>query len=292
MSKYDELVKQLAVLRPKDFIEWVCPHIHNIEKVSFEDREFPLTYRRVDTLYKVKAKEVGKFFVHLEFQASLSSDLSIRLHEYSVRIRRQLKSPVMTVVVFLNSTPAIKAFEPVDRLEFAGTISEFHYTKIILSEQRWLEIINKGLPALWSLIPLTRIPKGDERQALSKATEAIEHIPDKELRGELAAVLYLLGGYRYSGTIKEIMKEKVMQDLMQSKTYHKMAEEERMRGKLQGKLEDLLNILSRRDKVSKKLQKRLQAIQSLEKLDNLIDIALTTESLAEFVEKMEYLICQ
>lgn len=289
MAKYDDLIKQLARLRPEDFVQWVCPQVRRIEKVSFEDREFELTYRRVDILYRVKAQETGEFLVHLEFQASLRGDFSIRLHEYSTRIRRQFKLPVRTVVVFLKATQDIQRLEPVDRFELAGeVISEFRYTKIILPKEEWKTIIAKGIPALWPLISLSQIPKGEEHQALSKAAECVEALLDANLRGELAAVLYLLGGYRYSETVEKVIKEKLMQELMQSKTYQKVAEMERRTGKLEGEVAALCKILYQRfGKIPAKLQKQLNAIRSVEELDRLIDIALASNSLSEFKSQVK-----
>lgn len=291
MAKYDDLVKRLARLCPKDFVQWVCPKLQKIENVSFEDREFELTYRRVDTLYKVRAKTTGEFFLHLEFQANLSDDLSLRLHEYSARIHRELKSPVKTVVVFLDATPAIKSLESVDRMDLAGEpISEFRYTKIILPEEYWESVIAKGLPALWPLIPFTRIPQGEERQALHKAVDAIDHLQDAQMRAELAAVLYLLGGYAYSGTIEAVIEEKLMLDLMQSETYRKMAESAQKNGEVKGEVKALLKILKRMfGPIPPTLQKQIEEIKSVKKLDTLIDTVLTSTSLDEFRAKMEEL---
>ncbi len=293
MSKYDDLLKKLARLSPQDFVEWLCPQFPKIEKVTFEDREFELTYRRVDTLYKVKATQVGEFFIHLEFQASLSSDLAMRLHEYSARIHRELNLPIKTVVIFLDSTPAIKALKPVERLELAGEIiSEFHYTKIVLPEESWETVVAKGLPAILPLIPFTKIPPGEERQALSKAADAIENLQNAKIRAELAAALYLLAGYTYSETIQDVIKEKLMLDLMQSKTYRKMAENEQKTGEIKGEInakrEDLFKILKRMfGQTSAELEAQIKAMRSVKKLDALIDLALTCSSLDEFQAKME-----
>ena len=132
MPKYDPIMKRLGRLLPDDFVKWLCPNF-NPQQVTFEDREFELTQRRVDLLYKVKTEDVGEFFLHLEFQGAWEKDFSVRLHEYSTRIRREFDLPVKTVAVFLDSSSTIRETEPVDRCELAGElISEFHYTKIIL----------------------------------------------------------------------------------------------------------------------------------------------------------------
>ena len=224
MSKYDDLVKRLGRLCPDDFVRWLFPNL-KVKKVSFEDREFELTYRRVDLLYKVNAEKLGEFYFHLEFQVILEDDFAMRLHEYVTRIHRQFGLPVKTVAVFLDSTQAIKDLLPVDRHEFAGElISEFHYTKIILPEEQWSEVMTKGIPALLPLIPLTKIQKGEEKEALSQAAKVIAKLPDKQLRKELAAILYLIGGYDYKEAIKEVIGEKLMLDLMKSATYQETIE--------------------------------------------------------------------
>ena len=224
-GKYDDLVKRLGRLRPNDFVQWLCSDLGKVQSVSFEDREFELTHRRVDVLYKVKTKEVGEFYFHLEFQGALKRDFSIRLHEYATRIRREFKLPVRTVAVFLSSTKAIRNLIPVDRCKIAGeVVSEFHYTKLILPRENWKSIIAKRLPALLPLIPLTKIPKGEEQKALAKAADGIESLLDDELRSELAAVFYLVGGYTYPENVRQVIGEKLMLDLMKSATYRETFE--------------------------------------------------------------------
>ena len=193
------------------------------------------------------------------------------------------------MVVFLESTKAIEALEPVDRSELAGeVISEFRYTKIIFSEKGWQEIIDLGFPALLPLIPLSRILQGEERQALGKAAESIGELSDSKERGELAAALYLLAGYLYSKTIQEVIKERLMLDLMQSETYRKVAESEQKTGEVKGEVKALLKILRRMfGQIPPELQKQLEGIRSVKKLDTLIDLALASTSLDEFQTQME-----
>ena len=219
-------MKRLGRLCPKDFIRWLFPQM-TIQKISFEDREFELTHRRVDILYKVKTKRLGEFYIHLEFQVELKEkdNFSIRLHEYATRIRKEFGLPVKTVGIFLDSTKVIRELLPVDRSEFDGQlISEFHYTKIILPDESWENILAKDIPALFALIPVTKIPKGEAKKALSQAAKNIEKISDKGQRGELAAILYLIGGYKHKEAIGQVIGEKLMLDLMESATYRETIE--------------------------------------------------------------------
>ena len=225
MSKYDDLMKRLGRLRPNDFIQWLYPELQSVKSVSFEDREFELTHRRVDVLYKVEEERLGEFLIHLEFQAQPNKDFSMRMHEYSTRIRREYKLPVASVAIFLESSKAVRDLEPIDRCEFAGKItSEFNYTKIILPENDWRTIIGKKIVALLPLIPLAKISNEEEQQALNEAKEAIENLSDQNLKGELAAIFYLIGGYRYKESIRRIIGDRLMLDLMQSDTYRETVE--------------------------------------------------------------------
>jgi hypothetical protein len=274
LSKYDDVVKRLGRLRPKDLVLWLCPSL-KVQDVIFVDREFELTNRRVDILYKVQTADTGDFYFHLEFQSALKQDFSIRMHEYSTRIRRELKLPVKTIAVFLDSTQAIQELVPVDRCEFAGEfISEFRYTKIILANEEWRSVLTKELPALWTLLSLTKIAKGEEQEALGRASEAIEKIPEKELRSELAAIFYLIGGYRYPKVVRQVIGEKLMQDLMESETYREAVE--------MGEKKILLKVLKGKfGDIPQALQDKLSNI-TVEDLDILAEKIGTIRSLKEF----------
>ena len=280
MSKYDDLMKRLGRLRPNDFVQWLCTESKEIQNVSFEDREFELTYRRVDLLYLVKTADLGEFYLHLEFQADLKPDFSIRMHEYSTRIRKEFKLPVKTVAIFLDSTQAIRDLEPADRCIFAGeVVSEFRYIKLVLPDEEWKAILSQGFPVLYPLIPLTKIPQGEERRALQEAIHCIEELPEQKLQGELAAALFLLGGYSYSGTMKEVIGEKLMLDLMQSVTYRELVEV----AEKKGIKESIYKFLQARfGAVSDEIKDKLNKIESAENLDNLLEKSALAQSLDEF----------
>ncbi|MDR2754430.1 MAG: DUF4351 domain-containing protein, partial [Planctomycetaceae bacterium] len=62
----------------------------------------------------------------------------------------------------------------------------------------------------------------------------------------------------------------------------------RMEGETKGKSEMIIRILSRRLRLpSKPLQKKINSIQNIEKLDELADFALTCVSLEEFVTALK-----
>lgn len=278
LAKYDDIVKRLGRLRPQDLVSWLCPNL-KVQKVSFEDREFELTHRHIDILYKAETNK-GEFYIHLEFQVQLTEDFAIRLHEYSTRIYREFKLPVKTIAVFLESSSSIEALKPIHRCEFAGDlISEFHYTKVILPDEYWKDILKKEIPALLALIPLTKIPKGEEQDALKMASHSIEKISDKQLRAELAAIFFLIGGYIHPKTVKQVIGEKLMQDLMESSTYREAVE----LGEKMAKKKDILKALQiKMGNISQEIKDNLSMVSLVEDLEALFEKALTVKTLKEF----------
>jgi hypothetical protein len=76
-----------------------------------------------------------------------------------------------------------------------------------------------------------------------------------------------------------VIGEKLMQDLMESSTYREAVE----MGELKSKYQALLKILKWKfPKISKDLEKQLQEIHSLERLDKLMDCALASNSVKDF----------
>ena len=256
----------LGRLRPHDFAKWLCSECKILD-VSFEDRVFELTERRVDILYKIRTEDVGEFLLHLEFQVELKARFSTRMHEYATRIYREHELPVKTVAIFLSCSPAIQELVPVDRWELGGElISEFHYTKVILPEKGWKTILAQKIPALLPLIPLAHIPNGEEQQALSETARSIEKLLDDKLKGELAAIFYLIGGYHYPKFVRKVIGDRLMQDLMQSATYREAVEAGKVEGEIKGFLKALSWISA---DLAKKYENEVKAVKTEEELEKI-----------------------
>ncbi len=277
MPEYDNVMKRLGRLRPADFVQWIFPQLKSTS-VSFEDREFESASHRVDTLYLIRS-EKEEFYLHLEFQQIYEDYLPARMNEYAARIYNEFHLPVKTVMIFLNTSPSIRNLEELCRYEVGGIVlNEFRYSKIILPELHWKDILDLNLSVLLPLIPLAKIEKGEEEKALEATVAKIKKIKESPHRGELAAILYLICGYRYPKALKQLIGEKLMKDLMESVTYREAVE----KGEEKGKKESLYNVLKARfQKIPKDLKEKLNDIPN-DSLDEVIEEAATLKTLKEF----------
>lgn len=295
MGKYDDVVKHLGRLRGEDFVRWIYPELKiTKENISFEDREFEKvnTSRRVDLLYKVRREEGKEFFFLLEFETGSYSDFHLRFLEYFAFVLRGVNLPVKPVVVFLNSTKMIEEIpcKIECRIE-EELICEFHYTKIILPEEGWKKILEKELIALLPLIPFSKIPSEEKEEALKRTIEAIERIENKEERAEIAGAFYIIGGYKYEESVRRMLGEKLMEELMQSGTYKEIFEKGKETGAEEAEKRTILRVLRARFKKEfPQIEEKLKMVEDSKDLDSLADKAALANSIEEFENVLTELI--
>lgn len=293
MAKTDEIVKRLGQLRPEDFVKWVYPELI-FEKISFQDREFVSTQRRVDGLFLVKSKELGEFYFHLEFQAELKAkeDFGLRMLEYATLIWKTLKKPVKTVAIFLETSPKIRELEPLKQCKIGEEVLiDFRYKKIVLPEMKWEEVLKSGFPALFPLIPLSKIPEEESAEAIKKTFKEIEKVKEKGLKEELAMYFYLLGGTKYKEILKQIIGEKLMKDMMESATYREIFEQGEEKGGHKTGKELVMECLKENfEKIPKKIEHQLDQIVDLQDFKRLLREGMKVKNLEKFENILEELI--
>lgn len=284
MSRYDEPLKRLGRLRPNDFIQWLCPKIKTLKRIRFEDREFEIVRRSADLLYRIKSAEEEEFCLHIEFQGILKDDLVLRLFEYSTLIHKNTRLPTQTVVVFLENTPAIESLSTTYQNKLGSTVfSEFRFTKLVLPKMSWRDILEKGLPALFPLIPFCEIKEEEEFEALQQTEQALQHLEDKKLKLELETLFAVLGGYQFPELIRQLLGEKRMRELMESAIYQDMFKQATDEAKIKKSQEAIIVFLEARfGQTSVNLKDKLNQIQSEETLNVLTKSAATAHSLEEF----------
>lgn len=284
MAKYDPLVKRLGRLKPRDFVEFIYPK-SEIENVSFEDREFEFTHKRVDLLYKVKAKKLGEFYFHLEFQGEPEKDFLERLLIYSGRIIEEFEKPVKTVVIFLRNSKKIRELDCPATWYLGGEeLIRMSYTKLILPEEDWEIFSRKGCEAFLPLIPLTKIKKGEEGKVLQETAKKIEKIKDKKIRQELAALFYIVGEDKYEELVKNAIGEKLMEELLESKILQSLEE----KGKKEKAKENLIKLLRYRFKrIPKETKSKINELENVKELDSLFDKAFQIENLKAFEKLLD-----
>lgn len=281
MAKYDPLAKRIGRLKPLDFVKFAYPK-SKVEEITFEDREFEFTHKNVDLLLKVKSKEEGEFYFHLEFQGNITEKTFLeRMLVYSARIMEEFGKPVKTMVIFLRSTKEIRELPSPMKWSLAGEdLISLNYTKFILPEENWKNLLKKGMEAFLPLIPLTKIPKGEEKEALKQTIEKIERIKDPKIRQEFAALFYVVGQDNYEkNLIETLIGGKLMAELLESKTLQSFKDE----GKIEKSKELMIELLEHRfKKLSKKLKDKIALLQDQEQLDSLYRHALKVYDLTEF----------
>jgi hypothetical protein len=285
VARYDEPLKRLGRLCPKDFIQWLCPQMEVLpNQIHFEDREFEIARRSADLLYRIKDSKYGEFQLHLEFQGILTDDFVLRLFEYSTLIYKNTNLPVKTVAIFLENTVAIEALSTICQNKLGSEVfSEFRFTKIILSKESWRDILDKKLPALLPLIPFCSIKPGDELEALQETQNLLETLEDERLKLELETVFAILGGYRFPQFIRRILGEKRMKDLMESVIYQEMFKQATTNATIKTYKNNILNILEARfNNISPQLKEKVRLIHLEEVLSLLVKSAATVHTLEEF----------
>lgn len=291
LGKYDDVVKYLGRLRGEDFVHWIYPDLKiTKENISFADREFEKvsTTRRVDLLYHVKMENGEDFHFLLEFETGSYVDFHLRFLEYFAFVWKGVGRPVKPVVVFLNSTKTIQnnlsKFECKIEEE---VICHFQYTKIILPEEHWKTVLEKKLMALLPLVPIAKIPEEEKEEALKKTIEEIEKIEDKQQRAEIAGAFYIIGGYKHENTIKRMIGEKLMEELMMSGTYKEIFE----KGEEKAGRRHILKFL--RTKFKKdfpQIEEKLNSVEGLNELEILVEKAALANSIEEFEVALNELI--
>jgi predicted transposase YdaD len=98
---FDNVCKVLAEKYPADFVRWLIAEESTNVKVL--KTELSLEPIRADS---VTFLQTANQILHIEFQTLTQSNPAIpfRMLDYSVRLKRQYKCPVVQVVIFLQQT--------------------------------------------------------------------------------------------------------------------------------------------------------------------------------------------
>jgi predicted transposase YdaD len=98
---FDNVCKLLAEKYPADFVRWLtADEAKNIKVLKTELSIEPI---RADSVIFI---QTSSQILHIEFQTLTLSKpgISFRMLDYSVRLKRQYKCPVLQVVIFLQET--------------------------------------------------------------------------------------------------------------------------------------------------------------------------------------------
>ncbi len=212
---YDNACKYLAEQYPSEFVRWLLGV--EVQEIAVLKTELTLEPIRADAVTFVQA---ANQILHIEFQTLTASEppLKFRMLDYSVRLKRQYRCPVVQVVIFLQETRAEIAFSE----EYRDDTTIHCYQVIRLWEQDSATFLAN--PAL---LPLAALTQTNSPQALlAQVTEQVARIPDREQRQNIAGCTEILAGLRFEkDLIRQLLREDIMresviyQDIVQKEAF-------------------------------------------------------------------------
>ncbi len=212
---YDNACKYLAEQYPADFVRWLLGV--EVQQIEVLKTELTLEPIRADSVTFLQA---ANQILHIEFQTLAKSNpaLNFQMLDYSVRLKRQYRCPVVQVLIFLQETTNEMAFTE----EYRDNTTIHQYQVVRLWEQdSTLFLVN---PAL---LPLASLTRTDSPQTLlAQVAEQVATIPDREERQNIAGCVEILAGLRFDKDLvrqflrEDIMKESVIyQDIVQKEAF-------------------------------------------------------------------------
>ena len=199
---FDNVCKLLAEKYPAEFVRWLtASESTNVKVLKTELSIEPI---RADSVTFIQTENK---ILHIEFQTLTQSNPGIpfRKLDYSVRLKRQYKCPVVQVVIFLQQTDDEIAFTE----QYVDDTTVHRYRAIRMWEQDSSLFLNN-----LGLLPLAPLCQTDSPQTLlSQVAQEVAKISDRETRKNTAAYTEILAGLRFEkNLIRQLLSEDIMQE--------------------------------------------------------------------------------
>ncbi len=249
---FDNVCKLLAEKYPADFVRWLtADDTRNIKVLKTELSIEPI---RADSVIFI---QTSSQILHIEFQTLTLSKPGIpfRMLDYSVRLKRQYKCPVLQVVIFLQETDDEIAWMQ----EYVDETTTHQYRSLRMWEQDASLFL--GNLALLPLAPLCQTDS--PRDLLSQVALEVAKIEERQNRQDTAGYTEILAGLRFEkGLIRQLLSEDIMQE---SVIYQDILQ----KGEQKEALKYTLRLLNRRfGEIDSSIINRIQ-ILSTEQLETL-----------------------
>jgi hypothetical protein len=165
---WDERLKRLAGIRPRDYVKWLLPGARLVGVLSLELKTLTRTVT-TDTLFEVRLSG-KKALLHIEFQRQAKPDTAQRSWEYNVLATLTHDCPVYSFIIYLIPGCTIPEAPLVWGLPEREVVHIFRYTNIKLWELP-VEVLKRT--RLKGLLPLCLLARDGARRDIAK--EVIEH---------------------------------------------------------------------------------------------------------------------
>lgn len=261
--------KRLISLAPDAWVQWVTqrPDIVAGEILS---SEFQWLSRESDVLLKASSPQHGEFLVLNELQLRYTPRMPQRMRAYAALAEEKYNLPVYPVLInILQPTSGIVVATSYQS-EFMGLQARQDYRTINLWEVDAELVFQQPLPSLLPFVPVLR--GGDNESAVR---QAVQRLRSDEQLSELEPLLAFFARFVLSTPLVQQIMRWDMVVLQQSPWYQEILQQEALR--------ILRRQLQRRfGEVPANLQATLQGL-NLEQLEELVDVAVTVNSLNEFI---------
>lgn len=284
MASFDTASKKQAETNPEDFVQ-LCFKFgsENFSVLEVITPEQPtIEMHQADTLIKV-LYDGTEALVHFEFQTADSYDpeMSLRMAGYIIRAIEVYRLPVYSNVLYLGPNAGRN-----DPGKFTQNLENHNisieYKVFRLSEIDGQAILDLKLAGLTPFTPLMQHPPDiDAEQWLRRCIQTAVSI-DVPNKAEFLGSLAILGNLIHdSQTILDMISEETMQhphivDYVAPQAYE--------RGKKENTREKILELLTLRLKSedAQTLKPALEAIDDIQRLNQLFQAAMQVETLEEF----------
>jgi predicted transposase YdaD len=271
---FDNVCKTLAEKYPADFVRWLIADESNNVKVL--KTELSLEPIRADSVIFI---QTANLILHIEFQTLTQSNPGIpfRMLDYSVRLKRQYKCPVVQVVIFLQETDNEIAFTE----EYVDDTTRHRYRAVRMWEQDSSLFLSNS-----ALLPLAPLCRTDcPQDLLSQVAAVVAKISDRETRQNTAAYTEILAGLRFE---KDLIRQLLNEDIMQeSVIYQDILQKGQEQGKQQEAFSLCISLLSERfGEIDEFIYQKVQALK-IEQLEALCRALLRMSGIDDLVVWLE-----
>jgi predicted transposase YdaD len=271
---FDNVCKILAEKYPEDFVRWLIGG--ESTDITVLKTELSVEPIRADSVTFI---QTSNQILHIEFQTLTKSKppIPFRTLDYSVRLKRQYKCPVVQVVIFLQETDNEIAFTE----QYVDDTTIHRYRAVRMWEQD--SSLFLGNSALLPLAPLCRTDS--PRELLSQVSQEVARISDRETRQNTAAYTEILAGLRFE---KDLIRQLLSEDIMQeSVIYQDILQKGEERGEQKEAFRFLNRLLNRRfGEMDSSIVERIRVL-STEQLESLGEEFLSFLNVSDLLAWLE-----
>jgi len=210
-------------------------------QVESLEREQILPALSIDHAYRVSFG--GRVWIeHLEAQAWYHAEIPARLALYKHIIWYKHREDVESVLVMIQ--PANTTVPDSYELKRAELEITARYRVVRIWELPAERALRRDHPSLWPLVPLMR----STREQVMEAADWVAVWPDRKVADDVANRLFVLTGLRYDGEETARLLEKIYmlipdEVLFQSSVFKKHREAERTKGREEGRMQALRDLI-------------------------------------------------